>query len=135
MRWLPTYSSTYDEISPCKICCSRKRFEVSLPIKPATKSDSGVRKNTTSAIRQSVISMKISVPTIVTTPDKSCKNIWVRPSPTASTSFMTRLIRSPWPWVSMYESGTELSFRNTSRRRSRTVRKLTRFTNQKVLKS
>ena len=66
----------------------------------ATKSESGVRMITARASRQSMKNIKIIVPAMVTIPEKSWRKICERPSPTASTSLITRLMRSPCGWVS-----------------------------------
>ena len=61
----------------------------------ATRKETGVIHTTTRAMGMLVISMKTSVPAMVSTPVKSCVKPIRRPSAKVSTSAMTRLTMSP----------------------------------------
>ena len=88
---------------------------------PAAKMESGVTSTTTSVMVRLMESINASVPTMVITPVKSWVKPCSRPSPTWSTSLTTRLIRSPWAWLSIKLSGMRLSLSLASTRISRTV--------------
>ncbi len=61
----------------------------------ATKKDTGVMQITTRAMGTLVISMKIKVPSMVSTPVNSWVKPMSRPSAKVSTSAITRLTISP----------------------------------------
>ena len=88
-------------------------------MKFATKSESGVSSTTTNVMPTFTVSMKISVPRIVTAPVNSCVKPSSRPSANWSTSAMTRLTTSPVGWLSMYFSGRIVSLWKASLRMSR----------------
>ena len=86
-----------------------------------TKEAMFIKLTTTIAILKSIESINISVPIIITTPEKSCVTPCSNPSPTASISFITRLIKSPCGCPSIYLRGTSLNFAKISRLISLTV--------------
>ena len=87
----------------------------------ATSMETGVTTTTTRPTGTDIENMKASVPTMVTTPVKSCVSPWSRPSPTWSASFTTRESRSPCECASTNESGRSRKREKASMRRSRTV--------------
>ena len=83
---------------------------VFLAIKLATNNETGVITTTTSVIFTFIVSINISVPAIVSTPEKNCVNPIKRPSANWSTSAITRLTISPYDCASIYLRGSFCNF-------------------------
>ena len=120
--WFPTISSTKPVCSPRTWDCSRNISYVRLAMKAATSRDTGVMTTTTAVMTTLTLSMKISVPRMVMTPENSWVKPMSRPSANWSTSAMTRLTTSPVGRESMYFRGRIWSLRKASLRMSRTTR-------------
>ena len=80
--WLPTISSINAVCSPLVSDCSLNMENVFFAMKLATNRETGVMTTTATVIRTLIVSMKISVPKMVTIPVKN----WVNPirSPSAN---------------------------------------------------
>jgi len=79
---------------------------VFLAIKLATKNDNGVTITTTSVIHTLRLNIKISVPSIVSTPVNACVNPIRSPSANWSASAITLLTTSPDGCPSIYFNGS-----------------------------
>ena len=117
-----TVSSMWPFSAPRAFCCALKSLRVRREIVEVSAKTSGTGTRLATAMIGLRAIMMARVPATTTTPDMSCTADWETVTLTASTSLVSRLMRSPCGRVSKNESGRRCILPKNPSRTLRTMR-------------